>query len=287
MAKKPAQTDKPKASKPGETQPKASKPAVAKSKPKPKATPKAQAINARIDGLAQRIGLVIWRPVRWFAYLVVLFALITLLLTIVFRFANPYITPYYVAERARLGEVSRVWTPLSSFSPHVARAVVAAEDANFCSHFGFDFDAIRSAFDDTSRVRGGSTLSQQVAKNVFLWQGRTWLRKGLEAWFTLAIELTWSKARIVEVYLNIAEFDEGVFGAAAAGRHYFGTAPNRLTLKQAAQMAAVLPNPKKRSAAKPTAFLRKRANAIASGAQTIAVDGRADCFSVVEIAKNS
>ncbi len=200
------------------------------------------------------------------------------LLVILLCFANPYLTYYYVAERARLGEVHRVWTPIEKFSPHMPRSVIAAEDASFCNHFGFDIDAIKSALNDEGRLRGGSTISQQVAKNVFLWQGRTWVRKGLEVWFTLLIELIWPKERIVEVYLNIAEFDEGVFGAAAAGQHYFNVEPDSLTALQAARLAAVLPSPKKRSASRPTAFVKKRTRQIIAGAETINLDGRADCF---------
>ena len=206
------------------------------------------------------------------------FVIVSVLATVSMRFVNPYMTPYFVTERMRLGDVTRDWTPIEGFSVHMPRAVVAAEDANFCTHYGFDMEAIRAAFSDNSRLRGGSTISQQVAKNVFLWQGRTWLRKGLEAWFTVLIELTWPKRRIVEVYLNIAEMDEGVFGAAAAGRHYFKRDPDKLSLRQASRLAAILPSPKKRSAARPSAFTAKRARQIAAGAETIAADGRAACF---------
>ena len=215
---------------------------------------------------------------RWTFRAVFAFVLVSCLLVVSLRFVNPYMTPYFVSERMRLGEATRDWTPISAFSSHMPRAVVAAEDANFCQHNGFDIEAIKAALADNSRLRGGSTISQQVAKNVFLWQGRTWLRKGLEAWFTFLIELIWPKARIVEVYLNIAEMDEGVFGAASAGRHYFGVEPDKLSLTQAARLAAILPSPKTRSASKPGNFTRKRARQIAAGAQTIAADGRASCF---------
>lgn len=219
-----------------------------------------------------------WWAMRKLMIVAVAFVLISFALVILLRFVNPYLNYYYVSERSRLGSVERVWTPLEDFSPVMARSVVAAEDANFCEHFGFDVAAIKAALRDRGRLRGGSTISQQVAKNVFLWHGRTWLRKGLEAWFTLQIELIWPKARIVEVYLNIAEMDEGVFGAAAAGKHYFGVQPDKISALQAARLAAVLPSPKKRSASKPTSRLRKRTRQIMSGAQTIAADGRANCF---------
>lgn len=224
-----------------------------------------------------------WRYwVRWVLkklFLISVSAVVlSVLMVVLLRFANPYLTYYFVAERMRLGEVTRDWTPIENFSPFVAPAFVAAEDANFCTHFGFDIEGIKAAFADGERLRGGSTISQQVAKNVFLWQGRTWIRKGMEAWFTLLIELIWPKQRIVEVYLNIAEMDEGVFGVAAAGRHYFKVEPDKLSLLQAARIAAVLPSPKKRSASNPTSFLKKRTRQIMAGAQTIDADGRADCF---------
>ncbi|MCO4823442.1 MAG: monofunctional biosynthetic peptidoglycan transglycosylase [Amylibacter sp.] len=218
------------------------------------------------------------RVFKWVFFGAMIGVAISVVLVVMLRFVNPYMTYYYVAERMRLGEVSRDWTPLEEFSPVMARSVVAAEDANFCSHFGFDIEGIKVALADDGRVRGGSTISQQVAKNVFLWQGRTWVRKGMEAWFTLLIEVFWPKARIVEVYLNIAEMDEGVFGAAAAGRHYFGVEPNKITSVQAGRLAAILPSPKKRSASRATSYTKKRTRQIISGARTIAADGRADCF---------
>ena len=221
---------------------------------------------------------VIWRLFQ----LTIGFVLVSFLLVILLRFVNPYLTPYYVSERMRLGEISRDWTPIEEFSSVVPRAMVAAEDANFCKHFGFDVEAIKAALADDGRLRGGSTISQQVAKNVFLWQGRTWLRKGLEAWFTVLIELVWPKERILEVYLNIAEFDEGVFGAGTAAGSYFGTTPDRIGPEWAGRLAAVLPNPQDRSASNPSAFVRKRGRAISSGAATIAADGRADCFEAVD-----
>lgn len=229
----------------------------------------------RFRGRWSRMFRWLLRKVFW---AVMGFAVLSILLVTLYRFANPYLTYYYVSERMRLGEVHRQWVPVEEFSPYVARSVVAAEDAQFCLHHGFDLQAIKSALKDRKRRRGGSTLSQQVAKNVFLWQGRTWLRKGLEVWFTVLIEAIWPKRRIVEVYLNVAEFDQGVFGAASAGRKYFNVPPAKLTALQAARMAAVLPNPKKRSASAPTKQLRRRTKKIIAGAATINQDGRADCF---------
>jgi monofunctional biosynthetic peptidoglycan transglycosylase len=182
-----------------------------------------------------------------------------------------------MSESRRLGNVDRTWVSIGQVSPRLARSVVAAEDANFCDHWGFDVAAIRAAITQGG-ARGASTISQQVVKNVYLWQGRSWPRKALEAVLTPLVEIFWSKRRILEVYLNVAEFDEGVFGIEAASRHYFGVGPDKLSAVQAARLAAVLPNPKGRSASKPTAKIRKRSRAILSGAATILADGRSVCF---------
>jgi monofunctional biosynthetic peptidoglycan transglycosylase len=187
-------------------------------------------------------------------------------------------TFYMLAESGRQGQmVDYQWTPIERMSPHLARAVVAAEDANFCKHWGFDLGAIRSAIAEGGN-RGASTITQQTVKNAFLWHGRSWPRKALEALLTPVVELSWSKKRILEVYLNIAEFDKGVFGAEAAARHYFGVGPEELTATQAARLAAILPAPKLRDAGNPGPFVRQRAAQIVDGAATIARDGRASCF---------
>nr|WP_244515783.1 monofunctional biosynthetic peptidoglycan transglycosylase [Pacificibacter marinus] len=186
-------------------------------------------------------------------------------------------TPYMMSERRENGDIDYQWVPLESMAPVLARAVVAAEDANFCTHWGFDLNAIRAAIDDGSG-RGASTITQQVVKNAFLWHGRSWPRKALEAIVTPIVELTWTKRRILEVYLNIAEFDQGIFGAEAAARAYFGVGPEELTAQQAAQLAAVLPAPKLRNAGRPGPFVRRRAAQIVDGAATIQADGRSGCF---------
>ena len=198
-------------------------------------------------------------------------------LIVVYTVVNPPITMTILSEAHRLGKVDRQWTAIEDISPVVARTIVAAEDANFCQHWGFDMRAIRSALDDGAN-RGASTLSQQVAKNVFLWQDRSWARKALEALITPMMELVWSKRRIIEVYLNVAEFDEGVFGVNAAAFRYFRVAPDQITPQQAAYLATVLPDPKGRNAAKPGPFMRKRAAQLVDGAETIRRDGRAACF---------
>lgn len=190
---------------------------------------------------------------------------------------NPPVTPYMASETRRLGSIDHMWVDLEEIAPVVVRSVVAGEDANYCLHWGFDMAAIRDALQDGSG-RGASTISQQVVKNVYLWQGRTWPRKALEAIMTPALELVWTKRRILEVYLNVAEFDEGVFGIEAAARKYFRVGPAELTALQASRLAAVLPSPKKRSASDPSSFVRRRAESIADGAATIAADGRSACF---------
>lgn len=200
-----------------------------------------------------------------------------LFLVLLFRFVNPPITHTIWNEAHRLGKVERQWVRFEDISPHVPRAVVAAEDANFCLHWGFDMGAIRDALDGGGQ-RGASTISQQTVKNVFLWQGRSWLRKALEALATPVVELVWPKRRILEVYLNVAEMDEGVFGIEAAAQRYFGRSARDLTAAQAARIAAALPSPRKRNAAKPDKWLRARAASIADGSATIAADGRAACF---------
>lgn len=202
---------------------------------------------------------------------------LVVLVTGLFSFVNPPTTPYMFSEGQRVGGVSQTWVSMEDIAPVMARSVVAAEDANFCLHWGLDVVAIRAALSEGAN-RGGSTISQQVVKNVYLWQNRSWLRKSLEAVMTPVVEALWSKRRILEVYLNIAEFDEGVFGIEAAALHYFGVRARDLSPVQAARLAVVLPNPKGRSAAQPTNTLRSRAGRILDGAATIQADGRASCF---------
>jgi monofunctional biosynthetic peptidoglycan transglycosylase len=219
-----------------------------------------------------------WRRLRrwlWRAALAVvaLFALSLL----AYRFVSPPVTIYMAQEARRLGEVAHAPVPMTRIAPVMARAAVAAEDANFCLHWGFDMGAIRDAIAEGAG-RGASTISQQVVKNVWLWHGRSWPRKALEAAITPLMEAAWPKRRVLEVYLNIAEFDEGVFGVEAAARHHFGVAAADLSAVQAARLAAVLPDPKGRSAARPSDRVRARAASIMDGAATIARDGRAACF---------
>lgn len=186
-----------------------------------------------------------------------------------------------MVQRLAEGEGIHVrWRGLDRISPHLVEAVIAAEDARFCEHDGFDLEAIREAIEENAegrRVRGGSTLSQQTAKNVFLWPGRGWIRKGLEAGYTALIEALWSKRRIVEVYLNVAEMGPGVYGAEAAARHWFGKGAAELTPTEAARLAAILPNPREYRAAGPGPYVRRRARAILANMGTIRAEGLSDC----------
>jgi monofunctional glycosyltransferase len=213
-----------------------------------------------------------WRPLRrlliWARWLALRFLALMVGLVMFYALINPPTTWTIVSEAS----APRRWVGIEDIAPVMRRSVVAAEDANFCLHWGFDMVEIRKVVASGSS-RGASTLTQQTAKNVFLWQGRSWTRKLLETVFTPMIEAFWSKRRILEVYLNVAEFGPGIFGIEAAAREYYGTTPDKLTPVQSARLAAVLPAPKSRS---PRASGRSRA--IADGAATIARDGRADCF---------
>ena len=217
------------------------------------------------------------RALRWILRGAAVSALVLVGWVLAYRWIDPPTTPYILMESSRLGGVERRWVDIDDVAPVMARAAVAAEDANFCNHWGFDVTAIRRAI-EAGGTRGASTISQQVVKNVFLWQGRTWLRKALEAALTPLMETFWSKRRIVEVYLNVAEFGTGVFGVEAAARRAFGVAAADLSAAQAAALASVLPNPKERDAARLTPALQRKAARVRDGAATIRADGRAACF---------
>ncbi|MBC7133646.1 MAG: monofunctional biosynthetic peptidoglycan transglycosylase [Roseovarius sp.] len=222
-----------------------------------------------------------FRPVaflrRWLLRAVLAVVVLLAGTVLLYRWVNPPVTIYTWQEGRRLGGIAQDWVPMARIAPVMARSAVAAEDANFCLHWGFDMGAIRTAIAE-GRGRGASTLSQQVVKNVWLWHGRNWARKALEAMITPVMETVWPKRRIVEVYLNVAEFDTGVFGVEAAARHYFGVSAADLSAAQAARLAAVLPDPRGRSASRPSDAVRRRAAQIMDGAATIARDGRAACF---------
>lgn len=232
---------------------------------------------AKTATVRDRVVVMVWRVWRLGLRMTLGGFLLLVLWVASYRWIDPPTTPYIWSESARLGGVERVWVDIDTMAEVLPRAAVAAEDANFCLHWGFDVDAIREAI-EAGANRGASTISQQVVKNAFLWQGRSWPRKALEAGLTPLMELFWPKRRILEVYLNIAEFDEGVFGVEMAARGYFGRGASAVTARQAGLLAAVLPNPKERDAAAPTSFLSRRANSVADGAATIRADGRAACF---------
>ena len=158
--------------------------------------------------------------------------------------------------------IEQQWEPWSRLSDNAKVAVMAGEDQRFPDHWGFDVAQIKRSlanWSDGGDLRGASTLTQQTARNLFLWTGRSWIRKGLEAWFTLLLEALWPKQRILEVYLNIAEWDTGVFGLEAAAQHYFGTSAANLSVSQASRLAAILPNPRGWSASQPSAYVQQRA----------------------------
>jgi len=204
----------------------------------------------------------------------------TLLWVVAYRWLNPPTTFLMVRDRASGVEVKQDWVGLDRMSRHLPRAVIAAEDSRFCAHNGFEIEAIEAAMERNKAggaLRGGSTISQQTAKNAFLWPGRTLVRKGIEAWFTLLIEFVWGKPRIMEVYLNVAEFGRGVFGVEAASRHYFQKSAKNLTRLEAARLAAILPQPIKRSASSPGRYTKRYAGQISARSRVVANEGLDAC----------
>ncbi len=198
----------------------------------------------------------------------------------VYRFVPPPIT-FLMVQRLFEGQgLDRRWVPLEKISPNLVRAVIAAEDARFCEHRGFDVEAIEKAMAANARgkkLRGGSTISQQTAKNVFLWPQRDWVRKGLEAWFTVLIEVGWGKERIMEVYLNSIEWGPGVYGAEAAAQRNFKVPASKLTAAQSARLAAILPKPLGWKAAKPGPYVKRRAGSINRNARVVRSEGLTAC----------
>lgn len=207
------------------------------------------------------------RLVRLIARILLGYVAFSLVLVVIFKFVPPCFTPlmaYRSVEALVVGKDSHIyyeWTPYEHISPEAAIAVVASEDQNFPRHWGFDLNEIRKAVKSNKvrkRPRGASTISQQVAKNMFLWNGRSYFRKGLEAYFTLLIEVIWGKERILEVYLNIAEMGERTFGVEAATQRFFDISARKISRRQAATLAAVLPNPRHFSAKKPSSYIKSR-----------------------------
>ena len=187
--------------------------------------------------LSKQIGLIVGKILLWFVGFTIVWVL-------AYRFINPPITLLMLQRSAK---VERKWVKFEDISDNMKRAAVAAEDQLFLQHIGFDIKAIEKAFENNAKgkkIKGGSTISQQTAKNVFLWPGRSYIRKGFEAYFTLLIEVLWSKERILEVYLNVIEMGDGIYGAEAAAQHYFGKSAKSLSRDQAIFLAAILTNPK-------------------------------------------
>jgi monofunctional biosynthetic peptidoglycan transglycosylase len=217
---------------------------------------------------------------RVLAALVAIFILGSLVWAGAYRFVGPPGTFVMLGKTLDGVPVKRDWVPLSEISPHLVRAVIAGEDSKFCSHDGFDMEAIEKAARDNKsgkKRRGASTLTQQTAKNAFLWNGGGWLRKGAETWFAAVIDAFWPKRRVMEVYLNIAEWGDGLFGAEAAARARFGKSAKALTKQEAALLAAVLPSPNKWRVDPPGPYVKRRAATLRKRMDVIARDGLADC----------
>ena len=193
---------------------------------------------------------------------IIVFVLFSVVLVLVLRFVPVTYTATMLMDEH---SVTRDWEPLSRIDRNMVSAVIAAEDSKFCEHDGFDVEAIEDALEERARgerQRGASTISQQTAKNVFLWQGGGWVRKGFEAYFTFLIENLWTKRRIMEVYLNVAETGQGTYGVAAGSERYFGHSAARLSADEASRIAAVLPSPKTREAVNPSGFTARYGNTI-------------------------
>lgn len=207
-------------------------------------------------------SLLIWVPVLFFS--------ISIFWIVLLRWVPVWVTPLMVMRSIEYSgdetfDTKKRWVPIEEISPNMVMAVIASEDNRFMDHSGFDWVEIDNAIEASRkgrRLRGASTISQQTAKNVFLFPGRSWIRKALEVYFTFGIEMVWGKKRIMEVYLNVAEMGRGVYGAEAAARSIFGKGAKRLTQREAALIAATLPNPLKRRADRPTTYLSSRASKI-------------------------
>src|SRR5687767_2173881 len=221
-----------------------------------------------------------FRPVRFLIRLFLFLFIGSILWVAIYRFVPPPLTFTMMGDVLSGRSVEKDWMPLSEIDRDMARAVIAGEDSKFCSHRGFDVDAIAAAAIRNAsggRIRGGSTISQQTAKNAFLWQGGGYFRKGLEAWFTLLAEAMWPKQRIMEVYLNLAETGIGTYGVSAGSQRYFGHDASAMSRTEAARIAAVLPLPKKRGAVAPKGFTRRYGGTIGARIGVVARDGLDAC----------
>jgi monofunctional biosynthetic peptidoglycan transglycosylase len=220
------------------------------------------------------------RLIGWIVKLVVAFLILSVLWVLAYRSINPPITFTMIGDLTAGRGATRDWMPIGNIDRDMVRASIAAEDGKFCSHRGFDFEAIEDAMKRNAsggRIRGGSTISQQTAKNAFLWQGGGYARKGMEAWFTFLIEHLWDKRRIMEVYLNLAETGIGTYGVNAGSERYFGHDASAMSATEAARIAAVLPLPKERGAIAPKGFTRRYGNTIAARIPVVGRDGLDSC----------
>jgi monofunctional biosynthetic peptidoglycan transglycosylase len=216
--------------------------------------------------------MIVWKKIlKLIRNIALIFVGVSVVWTILAGFIPVLVTPLMLIRSIESivdGEMpknSKEWIPIKEMSPHIINAVVASEDNNFLNHYGFSFNDLHKAWKHNQkgkRIRGGSTISQQTAKNVFLWNKRSYLRKGLEAWFTVLIEVFWTKKRIMEVYLNIIEMGDGIYGIQAASLEYFGKNASELSRSQAASIAVCLPNPRKYNPVKPSSYIRKRKHQI-------------------------
>jgi monofunctional glycosyltransferase len=223
-----------------------------------------------------------WRFVgRLILILIAVLVIVPPVSVVVYRFVPPPITILMITRLIQGHGMDYQWRSLGDMSPALPRAAVASEDARFCSHHGFDFSAMERAMKHNerrpNRIRGGSTISQQTAKNVFLWPGRDYVRKGIEAWYTVLIEAIWGKPRIMEMYLNVVEFGPGVYGAEAASQHFFHEPASKLSAAQAARLIAVLPKPLSWDVDDPGRYVVRRTGHIDKAMGAIREDGLADC----------
>jgi monofunctional glycosyltransferase len=220
------------------------------------------------------------RIIGWIVKLILLFLVVSVLWVLAYRFVNPPLTFTMIGDIFAGRGASRDWMPIDRIDRDMVRGSIAAEDSKFCAHNGFDFEAIEDAMKRNAsggRIRGGSTISQQTAKNAFLWQGGGYFRKGMEAWFTFLIEHLWGKRRIMEVYLNLAETGIGTYGVNAGAQRYFGHDASAMSATEAARIAAVLPLPKAREAVAPKGFTRRYGNTIAARIPVVAGDALDAC----------
>ncbi|MEA3081768.1 MAG: monofunctional glycosyltransferase [Sphingomonadales bacterium] len=221
------------------------------------------------------------RLLKWLVRLILIFFLGSILWVLAYRFINPPITFTMVGDIIAGRGADRQWMPITRIDRDMVRAAIAAEDSKFCVHHGFDYQAIENAMQRNAsggRIRGGSTISQQTAKNAFLWQNGGYVRKGLEAWFTFLIENLWGKRRIMEVYLNLDETGIGTYGVNAGAQRYFGHDASAMTPTEAARLAAVFPLPKKRGAVAPQGFTRRYGNIIAARIPVVGREGLDACI---------